>query len=370
MTQQGLRQASARNLSGWTTETNYNEDFLRLFDAQGVPAGTFNERQLRWINARMGASYTNLNDAMQAYATSQGADNWSAMGALEDRANFTRAMPYGVTYTRTGEATGLTSAGAITTFAADAPQRTDRGLALEPERTNAILNSGDATLFAGVNGCSMVKLTQTLPPFERVSLASANSTNNRIRAAAIPLTNNAVYTVSYIYELGTSGLLALFADGTVSAAARRDVDGVWSYEAGTNGTFSDAVDTVLVGSIRRVVLTFTAAALVVGDVQFGAGPNTDTGGLISIQHFMQHELGAFATSPVVSVGTALTRGLPVMTEAVPAGRTKALLTYADATTTLVTGLTPGDTFEYAETAIAAGKGRFGVSELVSRVWQA
>lgn len=282
--------------------------------------------------------------------------------------DFRASMPAGSTYTRTGAATGLTAAGAVQTFAADAPQRTDRGLALEPARTNAILNSGDATLFAGTNGCSMVKLTQTLPPFERVSLASANSANNRIRAAAIALTNNAVYTVSYIYELDTSGLLALFADGTVSAAARRDVNGVWAYTAGTNGTFSDAVDTVLTGSIRRVVLTFTAAASV-GSVQFGAGPNTDTGGLTSIQHFMQHELGAFATSPIVSVGTALTRGLPVLMEPVPAGQTKALLTYADATTTLVTGLTPGDSFEYAEHVIGAGKGRFGASELVSRTWQ-
>jgi hypothetical protein len=370
MTQQGLRQASARDLSGFATETNYNEDLLRLFDAESVPAGTFNERQLRWINTRMGASYTNLDEAMQAYATSQGAANWSAMGALENTVNFTRAMPFGATYTRTGAATGLTTAGAFQTFAADVPQRTDRGLALEPARTNAILNSGDATLFAGTNGCSMVKLTQTLPPFERVSLASANSANNRIRAAAIPLTNSAVYTVSYIYELGTSGLLALFADGTVSAAARRDEDGLWMYTAGTNGTFSGAVDTVLTGSIRRVVLTFTAAALVVGDVQFGAGPNTNTGGLTSIQHFMQHEPGVFATSPIVSAGTALTRGLPVFTEPVPPARTKALLTYADASTTLVTGLTPGGTFDVATAVIGAGKGRFNASELVSRVWQA
>jgi hypothetical protein len=280
--------------------------------------------------------------------------------------DFRATMPAGSTYTRTGAATGLTAAGTLTTFAADAPQRTDRGLALEPERTNAILNSGDATLFAGTNGCSMVKLTQTLPPFERVSLASATSANNRIRAAAIPLTNGAVYTVSYIYELGTSGLLALFADGTVSATARRDVNGAWAYTAGTSGAFSDAVDTVLTGSIRRVVLTFTAAAT--ASVQFGAGPNTDTGGLTSIQHFMQHELGAFATSPVVSVGTALTRGLPVFTEPVPAGHTKALLTYADATTTLVTGLTPGGTFDVTAAVIGASKGRFGASELVSRTW--
>jgi hypothetical protein len=84
MTQQGLRQASARNLSGFATGTNYNEDFLRLFDAQGVAAGTFDERQLRWINARMGATFTNLDEAMQAYATGQGVYNWSSLGALED----------------------------------------------------------------------------------------------------------------------------------------------------------------------------------------------------------------------------------------------------------------------------------------------
>lgn len=43
--------------------------------------------------------------------------------------------------------------------------------------------------------------------------------------------------------------------------------------------------------------------------------------------------------------------------------------FVDATTTMVTGLTPGGTFDVATAVIGAGKGAFGVSELVSRRWQ-
>lgn len=74
MTQQGLRQASAFGLSLFPTASNYNEDLL---------PGTFNERQLRFINSRLTASYTNLNEAMQAFADSKSFYNWSALGTLD-----------------------------------------------------------------------------------------------------------------------------------------------------------------------------------------------------------------------------------------------------------------------------------------------
>jgi hypothetical protein len=83
MTQQGARQESAFGLSLWPTATTYNEDLLRLFDAEGVTGATFNERQLRFINARLSASYTNINQAMQAFAASKGAYNWSSLGTLD-----------------------------------------------------------------------------------------------------------------------------------------------------------------------------------------------------------------------------------------------------------------------------------------------
>ena len=83
MTQQGLRQASAYGASLFPTASNYNEDLMRLFDAEGIPAGTFNERQLRFINERLTASYTNLTEAMQAFADSKSFYNWSTLGTLD-----------------------------------------------------------------------------------------------------------------------------------------------------------------------------------------------------------------------------------------------------------------------------------------------
>lgn len=62
------------------------------------------------------------------------------------------------------------------------------------------------------------------------------------------------------------------------------------------------------------------------------------------------------------------RGQPTFTESVPTGRSKGLLTYADASTTLVAGLTPGANFDVYTAVAAANKGRFGASELVSREW--
>lgn len=82
MSQQGLRQASARTVSASAIASNYNEDLMRLFDAASIPAGTFNERQLMFINARLSRTFTNLNEAMQAFATSKGAYNWSSLGTL------------------------------------------------------------------------------------------------------------------------------------------------------------------------------------------------------------------------------------------------------------------------------------------------
>lgn len=80
MSQQGLRQASIRAVTG-SVET-YEGDWHRLFDLASIPAGLFNERLLRWINGKLSASYTNLPEAQQAYAASIGAYNWAAIGTF------------------------------------------------------------------------------------------------------------------------------------------------------------------------------------------------------------------------------------------------------------------------------------------------
>lgn len=378
MTQQGLRQASARNLSGFATGTNYNEDFLRLFDAQGVAAGTFNERQLRWINARMGASFTNLDEAMQAYATGQGVYNWSSLGALEDTANFTRVMPYGATYTRTGAATGLTTAGLITSFAADAAQQTNRGLALEVARTNLVLQSQAFDNAAWTKNLTTVSANATTAPdgttnADKIAESAGTAPHFVATAGTTSVVSGQAYTVTVFAKASERSFIALY-EGT------RGQGKYFNLATGTVlGNLVAAPDSATIDALAdgwyrcRITIT-TAAIIAVPSVYLSPdGTTLSYAGTVGSGVFLwgaQLELGAFATSPIVTTGSALARGLPVFTEVIPAGRTKALLTYADATTTLVSSLTPGGTFDAATTVIGASKGRYASSELVSRVWQA
>jgi len=84
MSQQGLRQASARAITGSTTDDTYNDDLMKAFQAEAtIPDGaTFDEACLIWINEKMTTSYTNINEAMQAFAESRGAANWQSLGTL------------------------------------------------------------------------------------------------------------------------------------------------------------------------------------------------------------------------------------------------------------------------------------------------
>lgn len=369
MTQQGLRQASARALSGFATETNYNENLLRLFDASGVPAGTFNERQLRWLNGRLDANYTNLDEAMQVYAESQGAYNWSGLGALENTVRFTRSMPVDGTYTRTGAATGQTAGGLIEAFAADVPQQTDRGLALEVSRTNLLLNS----TFAG-GGAAPTSWTR--PVANGTSAPATSTVNPAVTAYAQTATAQrpflsqtvnvgtaSVYQFSIIVEAVTGGLVAQDLIQLTSPPATA-LSAFVPCSANPSGLFNG---TVVPGVLVIQLTTLLIAGTVLCRAGIGCSANATGTARFSTP---QIELGTYTTSPIITTTGTATRGLPVLIETVPAGRTKALLTYADATTTLISGLTPGDSLEYAETVITANKGRFGVSELVSRVWQA
>lgn len=80
MSQQGYRQASVRAVTG--TANTYEGDWHALFDANSLPAGTFNERLLRYINLKLTATYANLEEAMQAFATAKGAANFSSLGTF------------------------------------------------------------------------------------------------------------------------------------------------------------------------------------------------------------------------------------------------------------------------------------------------
>ena len=80
MSNQEKRQQSVRGVTG--TAYAYNDDWMALFAVDGITSGTFDDRMLAWCNSKLGASYTNTNDAMKAYAVSKSAASWDHLGTF------------------------------------------------------------------------------------------------------------------------------------------------------------------------------------------------------------------------------------------------------------------------------------------------
>lgn len=70
-------QASIRAQTG--TAHSLPEDWMALFDLEGIAAGHINERQLVWINGRLGTTHKALADARHAFALAQGKSHWSEL---------------------------------------------------------------------------------------------------------------------------------------------------------------------------------------------------------------------------------------------------------------------------------------------------
>ncbi len=80
MSQQSLRQASVRTVTG-TTGT-YEEDWHALFTSLAIADGDFNGRMLQYINTYLTTSYTEINGAMAALAANQSVDSFQALGTF------------------------------------------------------------------------------------------------------------------------------------------------------------------------------------------------------------------------------------------------------------------------------------------------
>ena len=309
-----------------------------------------------------------LRNGVSVAATSTVAlGSWSRTSVNDFRV----AMPTGSTYTRAGSATALTVAGAIQTFAADAPQRTDRGLALEPAATNLLLRSQEfdsgsyaRTNIFGVTANAVVAPDGTTTADKLI----ANTTNGQHRLDQTPVSSAGTQTLSVFgvpagygfvtLRLGSAGSGVVFNNNTGAIVGNES--GVTPLILAVASSFyrnAVSITGVAANAIARFNVSPTSNVTFAGD---------DVSGVNLWQ--AQLELGSVATSPIVTTAAQASRSLPVFIEPVPVGRTKALLTYADASTTLVTGLTPGGTFDVATAVIAAGKGQFGASELVTRVW--
>jgi hypothetical protein len=80
MSNQSGVHAAVRAITG--TSLDYNSDWSALFDAHGIAAGDWNGRMLAWINQTLGASFPDVQGAMNALAANQGNTNFSAMDGL------------------------------------------------------------------------------------------------------------------------------------------------------------------------------------------------------------------------------------------------------------------------------------------------
>lgn len=80
MSNQSLKQTSIRVVT--STTGTLQEDWLALFTVRSIPAGTFNERMIGYLQGELSSSDTNLPALKQAFAVSQGDDNWDSMGSF------------------------------------------------------------------------------------------------------------------------------------------------------------------------------------------------------------------------------------------------------------------------------------------------
>lgn len=298
--------------------------------------------------------------------------------------DFRTAMPAGSTYTRTGAASGVSLAGLVESFAADAPQRTTRGLALEPARTNLLIRSAEfdnatwtkvlCTTTANATTAPDGTLTADKMIPNAAAANGAAATYQTITKAAVATT----YTVTLFAKFAGHPFVSILCRDSASSANNASVTfnaetGAITTAAAAAGTFSAASSPAAIALADGWFLfrlTFTSGTEV--NFRVNAIPRDIVGDGVSGVFLWgaQLEAASDGSSYIPTTTATATRGLSVFTETVPAGRTKALLTYADATTTLVTGLTPGGTFDVATAVIGAGKGRSSASELVTRVWQA
>ena len=65
-----------------TQRYGYGEDWSALFDQDEIPSGDWNGRLLNWINLKLSSSYTSYPAGLQAFAESQGFNNWASMNTI------------------------------------------------------------------------------------------------------------------------------------------------------------------------------------------------------------------------------------------------------------------------------------------------
>jgi hypothetical protein len=225
-----------------------------------------------------------------------------------------------------GIATALDLAGNVIQFATGVPRITNRGILVEEARTNGIRNSVAAgavvgtpgtlptnwTTFSGSNGLSPQivavgtdSVTGTGFVEVRFSGTTVNNTGSQIKfEGGIAATNAQAWTAS-VYAALVAGSVSGFTSGPL---LQFDMNNSVPAYVGNSTSVAVAGS----ASMTRGTLTFTTNQATTAFVSPyivitpGTGKTVDFTLRISVP---QMELGAFATSPIITTGAAGTRGV-------------------------------------------------------------
>jgi hypothetical protein len=241
------------------------------------------------------------------------------------------AFPVGWSFSRTdtnGTATALDLAGNVIQFATGVPRITNRGILVEEARTNIVaISNANPTDLTNAQKAGDAAATLTLVS-DTSALATAGLSTVVTGGQVFKLDNSAGSTAASLQFIGTS----TSAQHALSAWVRGSGD----FNFFTNG-ISGTTQT-LSASYSRKTDVLTGAATAVGwRMSLAAGG-------IAYVILPQMELGAFATSPIITTGAAGTRGVDAASIVLPSNVSSFAATYNSGTT--ATGaVTPGATFD-------------------------
>lgn len=224
------------------------------------------------------------------------------------------AIP-GWSFSRTdtnGTATALDLAGNVIQFATGVPRITNRGILVEEARTNlfersyefdnAYWSKTNLTVTTGLTAPDGTATAQRLQ-------ATTTAATNCVRAVTVNATS-ATYSIfakkgsgatdANLFTLRNTTTATILISGTINYDT-----GVWTYNTGSTGV----TVTPLADGWYRIAITATSGITSGNSIQgyvcyLG---NTETAGENAIVWGAQLELGAFATSPIITTGAAGTR---------------------------------------------------------------
>jgi hypothetical protein len=221
-----------------------------------------------------------------------------------------------------GTATALDLAGNVIQFATGVPRITNRGILVEEARTNSIRNSSMVGAVAGTPGTLPTNYTGSIPAGLTSEIVATGTENGLsyldIRISGTNGSGSTVYsniftdtstsTAAASGQAWTGSFYARLVSGSATTAYPNVIGNT---AAGAYVENSIGPGTALTGSTQRLTNTRTFVGATVGSAVLGLAFATAAGATVDFTvrlYAPQLELGAFATSPIITTAAAGTRG--------------------------------------------------------------